>query len=96
MSDADRIGVLGDGFVWLDDAMADDRSVVNSARVSFGVRKDELHDADRGLIGFLMRHRHGTPYEHNAFRFHVRCPVAWTRPWRCPLPTRSASSCTTR
>ncbi len=77
----DHASLLGEGFVRLDDAMADDRSVVNSARVSFGVRKDELDDADRGLIRFLMRERHGTPYEHNAFRFHVRCPIFVAREW---------------
>jgi thymidylate synthase (FAD) len=79
--DPDRIPVLGEGFVRLDEAMADDRSVVNSARVSFGVRKDELDEADRGLIRFLLRERHGTPYEHNAFRFHVRCPIFVAREW---------------
>ena len=61
--------------------MADDLSVVNSARVSFGRRVEELSDADRGLIGFLMRERHGTPFEHNSFRFHVRCPIFVAREW---------------
>jgi thymidylate synthase (FAD) len=53
------IRVLDHGFVRLDDAMADDLSVVNSARVSFGRRKTELEEADHGLIRFLMRERHG-------------------------------------
>ena len=61
--------------------MADDLSVVNSDRVSFGRRVEELSDADRGLIGFLMRERHGTPFEHNSFRFHVRCPIFVAREW---------------
>ncbi len=61
--------------------MADDLSVANSARVSFGRRKDELDDSDRGLIRFLMRERHGTPFEHNAFRFHIRCPIFVAREW---------------
>jgi thymidylate synthase (FAD) len=69
------------GFVRLDGAMADDLSVVNSARVSFGKRRDEIDDADVGLIGFLMRERHGTPFEHNSFRFHVRCPIFVAREW---------------
>ena len=47
------------GFVRLDAAMADDLSVVNSARVSFAVRRDEMDDRDKGLIRFLMRDRHG-------------------------------------
>src|SRR5437773_10035135 len=75
------IQVLDHGFVRLDDSMADDLSVVNAARVSFARRKDELDEADAGLITFLMRDRHGTPFEHNAFRFHVRCPLFVAREW---------------
>ncbi len=75
------IKVFEEGFVRLDDAMADDLSVVNAARVSFGVRRETLEDADRHLISFLMRERHGTPFEHNSFRFHVRCPIFVAREW---------------
>jgi thymidylate synthase (FAD) len=75
------ISVLDHGFVRLDDAMADDLSVVNAARVSFARRREEVDDADAGLIRFLMRDRHGTPFEHNAFRFHVRCPIFVAREW---------------
>jgi thymidylate synthase (FAD) len=77
----DAIAVLDHGFVRLDGALADDLSVANSARVSFGRRKEELDDSDRGLIKFLMRERHGTPFEHNAFRFHIRCPIFVAREW---------------
>ena len=77
----DTVSVLDHGFVRLDDAMADDLSVVNSARVSFGRRKEEMDDSDAGLIRFLMRERHGTPFEHNSFRFHVRCPIFVAREW---------------
>lgn len=69
------------GFIRLDDCMADDLSVVNAARVSFAKRSEEMTTADIGLIGFLMRERHGTPFEHNAFRFHVRCPIFVAREW---------------
>jgi len=75
------IAVLDHGFVRLDDAMASDLSVVNSARVSFGRRKEEMDDSDEGLIRFLMRDRHGTPFEHNAFRFHIRAPIFVVREW---------------
>ena len=75
------IRVLDHGFVRLDDAMADDLSVVNGARVSFARHKDEMDEADQGLIRFLMRERHGTPFEHNAFRFHIRCPIFVAREW---------------
>src|SRR5829696_4329022 len=61
--------------------MASDLSVVNAARVSFARRKDVMDASDEGLIRFLMRDRHGTPYEHNAFRFHIRCPIFVAREW---------------
>src|SRR5881396_4141163 len=77
----DAIRVLDHGFVRLDGSMATDLSVVNAARVSFARRKDEFDDADSGLIRFLMRDRHGTPFEHNAFRFHVRAPIFVAREW---------------
>jgi thymidylate synthase (FAD) len=77
----DRIDVFSDGFVRLDEAMADDLSVVNAARVSFGTRREAMDERDEGLIGFLMRERHGTPFEHNAFRFHVRAPIFVMREW---------------
>ena len=77
----DTIRVLDHGFVRLDGVMAGDLSVVNGARVSFARRKDEMDDADAGLIRFLMRERHGTPFEHNAFRFHIRCPIFVAREW---------------
>jgi thymidylate synthase (FAD) len=75
------IEVLDHGFVRLDDAMADDLSVVNAARVSFARRKEEMDDGDAGLVRFLMRERHGTPFEHNSFRFHVRAPIFVAREW---------------
>jgi thymidylate synthase (FAD) len=68
-------------YVRLDGVMADDISVVNAARVSFGKKKVELDDADVSLINFLMRERHGTPFEHNSFRFHIKCPIFVAREW---------------
>jgi thymidylate synthase (FAD) len=78
---ADTISVLDHGFVRLDAAMADDLSVVNAARVSFARRKEALDESDEGLVRFLMRERHGTPFEHISFRFHVRCPIFVAREW---------------
>lgn len=77
----DSFPVLDHGFVRLDGAMADDLSVVNAARVSFARHKDVVDEADEGLIRFLMRERHGTPFEHNCFRFHIRCPIFVAREW---------------
>jgi thymidylate synthase (FAD) len=75
------VPVLDHGFVRLDGCMADDLSVVNAARVSFAQRSEELAERDHGLIRFLMRERHGTPFEHNAFRFHVKLPIFVMREW---------------
>ena len=75
------IPVLDHGFVRLDGCMADDLSVVNAARVSFAQRSEQLDERDHGLIRFLMRERHGTPFEHNAFRFHIKLPIFVMREW---------------
>jgi thymidylate synthase (FAD) len=77
----DHRPVLDHGFVRLDACMADDLSVVNAARVSFARHKEAMDASDAGLIRFLMRERHGTPFEHNSFRFHVRCPIFVAREW---------------
>ena len=78
----DSIEVLDHGFVRLDAVMADDLSVVNAARVSFGARREAMDDRDAGLVRFLMRERHGTPFEHNFFRFHIKAPLFVTREWQ--------------
>lgn len=77
----EEFAVFDHGFVRLDAFMADDLAVVNSARVSFAVRKEDMDDKDKGLIKFLMREGHGTPFEHNSFRFHVRTPIFVAREW---------------
>jgi thymidylate synthase (FAD) len=71
----DQIDVLDHGFVRLDAVMADDLSVVNAARVSFAQRSSEMTDREGGLVRYLMRHSHGTPFEHNCFRFHLKAPI---------------------
>jgi thymidylate synthase (FAD) len=81
MTTTDEIRVLDHGFVRLDGVLADDLSVVNAARVSFARRKEEMDESDEGLVRFLMRDRHGTPFEHNCFRFHVRAPIFVAREW---------------
>lgn len=69
------------GMLRLDAVMADDLSVVNSARISLAKRSEQIEEADINLINYLMKERHGTPFEHNAFRFHVRCPIFVAREW---------------
>jgi len=69
------VPVLDHGFVALDGALASDLAVVNGARVSFNQVSDELTERDQGLIRFLMRERHGSPFEHGYFRFIVKAPL---------------------
>lgn len=69
------------GSVTLEGHLADDLSVVNAARVSFGKKSTQLTEADEKLIGYLMRERHGSPFEHNLLRFHVCCPIFVAREW---------------
>jgi thymidylate synthase (FAD) len=71
----DTIRVLDHGFVRLDGALASDLAVVNGARVSFNQISDELTERDEGLIRFLMRESHGSPFEHGSFRFIVKAPL---------------------
>lgn len=74
--------VLDHGHVALYDSMANDLSVVNSARISFNKRKDLVELEDLKLINYLMRERHGTPFEHNAFTFDVKAPIFVVREWQ--------------
>jgi len=69
------IEVLDKGFLALDGALASDLAVVNGARVSFNQESDELSERDEGLIRFLIRERHGSPFEHGYFRFLVKAPL---------------------
>jgi thymidylate synthase (FAD) len=69
------VPVLDHGFLALDAALATDLAVVNGARVSFNQASDELSERDEGLIRFLMRERHGSPFEHGYFRFIVKAPL---------------------
>jgi thymidylate synthase (FAD) len=72
--------VLDDGFVRLIDYMGDDGSVVQAARVSYGAGTKRVQD-DRGLIRYLMRHRHTTPFEMCEIKIHVRAPMDVWRQW---------------
>lgn len=78
---AEQRRVLDHGFLALDGAFASDLAVVNAARVSFNQKHTYLESKDEGLISFLMRERHGSPFEHNYFRFLVKCPLFVAREW---------------
>src|SRR5262249_6577487 len=75
------IEALDHGFVRLDGVMADHLSVVNGACGAFAPRKTELDESAEALIRCPRRARPGSPFEHNAFRFHVRCPIFVAREW---------------
>lgn len=77
-----EIKVLDKGFISLEDSMADDLSVVNAARVSFAQQQSKMDERGQGLIRFLMKNRHGTPFEHNAFKFRVKAPLFVVREWQ--------------
>lgn len=67
--------------VTLDAALATDLAVVNAARVSFNQESDEMGDREVGLIGYLMKNGHGSPFEHGYFRFKVDVPIFVAREW---------------
>ena len=72
--------VLDDGFVRVVDYMGDDGSIVQSARVSYGKGTRKISE-DRGLIRYLLRHRHTTPFEMCEIKLHVRVPMDCWRQW---------------
>lgn len=72
--------VLDDGFVRVVDYMGTDRSIVQAARVSYGEGTKKVHQ-DRGLIRYLLRHRHTTPFEMCEIKLHVRVPMDCWRQW---------------
>src|ERR1700747_2103675 len=72
--------VLDHGFVRVIDYMGDDAAVVQAARVSYGKGTKKISE-DRGLIRYLMRHRHTTPFEMCEIKFHVKLPIFVARQW---------------
>jgi thymidylate synthase (FAD) len=74
------IPVLDHGFVRVIDYMGDDAAVVQAARVSYGKGTKRVNE-DRGLIQYLMRHRHTTPFEMCEIKYHVKLPIFVARQW---------------
>ncbi|HNO26320.1 MAG TPA: FAD-dependent thymidylate synthase [Leptospiraceae bacterium] len=72
--------VLDDGFVRVIDYMGSDEAVVQAARVSYGNGTKKVHE-DRGLIRYLLRHRHTTPFEMCEIKLHIRVPMDTWRQW---------------
>jgi thymidylate synthase (FAD) len=76
----DVIPVLDHGFVRVVDYMGDDTSIVQSARVSYGKGTKKV-STDEGLIKYLMRHWHSTPFEMCEIKYHVKLPIFIARQW---------------
>jgi len=74
------IEVLDHGFIRVIDYMGDDTSIVQSARVSYGKGTKQISN-DKGLIKYLMRHRHSTPFEMCEIKFHIKLPIFIARQW---------------
>lgn len=73
--------VLDHGEVELLDVLGNDLSVVNAAKVSFAAQVPEMDEASIGLINYLMKNKHATPFEHVVFKFRIKAPIFVTREW---------------
>ena len=76
----EAVPVLDHGFVRVVDYMGDDAAVVQAARVSYG-RGTRRVSEDSGLIRYLMRHRHSTPFEMCEIKYHIKLPIFVARQW---------------
>ena len=76
----EAIPVLDHGFIRVIDYMGDDAAIVQAARVSYGAGTKQVRE-DEGLIRYLLRHRHTTPFEMCEIKFHVKLPIFVARQW---------------
>ncbi len=76
----EAIPVLDHGFIRVVDYMGNDTSIVQAARVSYGKGTKKV-STDSGLIKYLMRHRHSTPFEMCEIKYHVKLPIFVARQW---------------
>ncbi|MDR0677924.1 MAG: FAD-dependent thymidylate synthase [Holosporaceae bacterium] len=74
------IRVLDHGFIRVIDYMGTDASIVQAARVSYGAGTRKIQE-DRGLINYLMRHHHTTPFEMCEIKLHIKMPIFVARQW---------------
>lgn len=82
-----KFPLLDHGFVRVVDYMGDDSAIVQAARVSYGKGTKAINE-DKGLINYLMRHKHTTPFEMCDIKFHIKAPIFVARQW---LRHRTAS-----
>lgn len=78
---SDIYDVLDKGFVRLDYFQGGDLQTVNCARISYHRQHKQIEQGDDKLISYLLKHRHGTPFEASEFLFHVKCPIFVAREW---------------
>ena len=69
------------GFIEVVDSLGDDLTVVNSARVSFGKRKEKFDKSDERLVRYLAKYKHYSPFRHLQVQFHVKAPEFVMRQW---------------
>ena len=96
MHDIHRKVVLDKGFIALEAELTSDLSVVNAAKVSFNKQVPVLDEAGEKIIAFLMKNKHGTPFEHNYFRFRVKAPLFVFREWHRHRVGHSYNECSGR
>lgn len=73
--------ILDKGELTLEGCFARDLDIVNAARVSLHTQSSEMTERDEGLINYLLRSRHGSPFEHGYFKFRVKAPLFVFREW---------------
>jgi len=73
--------VLDKGFVEVVDSLGNDLTVVNSARVSFGKRKETFDKSDERLVRYLAKYKHYSPFRHLQVQFHIKAPEFVMRQW---------------
>ena len=71
--------VLDKGFIEVLDSLGNDLTVANSARVSFGKRKETYDKSDERLVRYLAKHKHFSPFRHLVVQFHIKAPEFVTR-----------------
>lgn len=77
----EEIKVLNNGAVRLVSVLGSDIDVVNSARVSFSSSESTMTEKSVGLINFLIKNKHATPFEHVVFKFYIKAPIFVAREW---------------
>lgn len=73
--------ILNAGEVKLLEYIGDDLSIVNAAKVSFSSYEHSMSDKASGLINYLIKNKHATPFEHVVFKFYIKCPIFIAREW---------------